>query len=126
MNKQEVLEILKMIADETDPHTEGQASNNYLRKKYKRIRALCLAAASLLSSDDTEKEFSPRQALKLKNHNVKNTLSQYIKKVEREAILEALEEANYNKTKAAKLLGITFRQLRYKIEAHRIINSAIK
>ncbi len=109
-----------MIVDETDPPAEGPASNNYLMTKYRRIRALCLAATSLLLVGDTQEEFSSRQQLKLKNHDVKRPLTQYIKEIEKEAILEALEEANYNKTKAAGLLGITFRQLRYKLEAHRI------
>jgi two-component system response regulator PilR (NtrC family) len=36
--------------------------------------------------------------------------------IERDAIREALERARYNKTEAAKLLGITFRQLRYRIK----------
>jgi two-component system response regulator PilR (NtrC family) len=35
---------------------------------------------------------------------------------EREAITRALEKTRYNKTAAAKLLGITFRQLRYRIK----------
>ena len=36
--------------------------------------------------------------------------------MEREAIMEALEKTRYNKTAAAKLLGITFRALRYRLE----------
>jgi len=36
--------------------------------------------------------------------------------VERQAIVEALEKTRYNKTAAAKLLGLTFRQLRYRIK----------
>ncbi|MGD8927117.1 MAG: helix-turn-helix domain-containing protein, partial [Thioalkalispiraceae bacterium] len=35
---------------------------------------------------------------------------------ERDAITKALEKTKYNKTAAAKLLGITFRQLRYRIK----------
>ena len=31
--------------------------------------------------------------------------------IEREAIVKALEQTRYNKTKAAELLGMTFRQL---------------
>jgi len=34
--------------------------------------------------------------------------------IEREAIMKALEQTRYNKTKAAALLGMTFRQLRYR------------
>ena len=36
--------------------------------------------------------------------------------VEREAILEALDKTRFNRTAAAKLLGITFRALRYRME----------
>ena len=36
--------------------------------------------------------------------------------IERDAIVKALEQARYNKTRAAELLGITFRQLRYRIK----------
>lgn len=35
---------------------------------------------------------------------------------ERDAIVRALEQARYNKTAAAKLLGLSFRQLRYRIK----------
>ena len=36
--------------------------------------------------------------------------------LEREAIVKALEQTRYNKTKAAELLGMTFRQLRYRVK----------
>lgn len=36
--------------------------------------------------------------------------------VERQAIVDALEKTRYNKTAAAKLLGLSFRQLRYRIK----------
>jgi two-component system response regulator PilR (NtrC family) len=35
---------------------------------------------------------------------------------ERDAIKRALEKTRYNKTEAAKLLGLSFRQLRYRIK----------
>ena len=43
-------------------------------------------------------------------------LDNYLARIERAAIEEALEKTNQNKTAAAKLLGITFRALRYKLE----------
>ena len=43
-------------------------------------------------------------------------LQEYLDRVEKEAILEALEKTRYNRTAAAKLLGITFRALRYRME----------
>ncbi len=36
--------------------------------------------------------------------------------IQREAIVRALEQTRYNKTKAAELLGMTFRQLRYRVK----------
>jgi len=36
--------------------------------------------------------------------------------VQRQAIVDALEKTRYNKTAAAKLLGLSFRQLRYRIK----------
>jgi two-component system response regulator PilR (NtrC family) len=43
-------------------------------------------------------------------------LGNQVEDVQRQAILEALEKTRYNKTAAAKLLGLTFRQLRYRIK----------
>jgi two-component system response regulator PilR (NtrC family) len=43
-------------------------------------------------------------------------LDDYISNLERNAIIKALEESRYNKTAAAKKLGITFRALRYKLK----------
>jgi two-component system response regulator PilR (NtrC family) len=40
----------------------------------------------------------------------------YLDRVEREAILDALGKTNFNRTAAAKLLGISFRQLRYRMQ----------
>jgi two-component system response regulator PilR (NtrC family) len=44
------------------------------------------------------------------------TLDEYLARVEEIAIRDALARTNQNKTAAAKLLGITFRALRYKLE----------
>ena len=39
-----------------------------------------------------------------------------LESIEREAIVKALEQTRHNKTKAAALLGMTFRQLRYRVK----------
>jgi two-component system response regulator PilR (NtrC family) len=44
------------------------------------------------------------------------SLDDYISNLERTAIVKALEESRYNKTAAARKLGITFRALRYKLK----------
>jgi len=43
-------------------------------------------------------------------------LPEQLDAVERQAILDALEQTRYNRTAAAKVLGITFRALRYRME----------
>lgn len=43
-------------------------------------------------------------------------LGDQIEDVQRQAIVNALQKTRYNKTAAAKLLGLTFRQLRYRIK----------
>ena len=43
-------------------------------------------------------------------------LQDYLDQVEKRVILEALAKTRYNRTAAAKLLGLTFRSLRYRME----------
>jgi len=43
-------------------------------------------------------------------------LGDQIEDIQRQAIVDALQKTRYNKTAAAKLLGLTFRQLRYRIK----------
>ncbi|MDX1580437.1 MAG: sigma-54 dependent transcriptional regulator [Alphaproteobacteria bacterium] len=43
-------------------------------------------------------------------------LEEYLQEIEREEILRALEATNWNRTAAAKKLGMTFRSLRYRLQ----------
>jgi len=43
-------------------------------------------------------------------------LGNQVEDVQRQAIIDALEKTRYNKTAAARLLGLSFRQLRYRIK----------
>jgi len=63
-----------------------------------------------VKSDDTEE---PQVA-------TGTDLGDHIEDVQRQAIVDALEKTRYNKTAAAKLLGLSFRQLRYRIKKLRI------
>ena len=46
----------------------------------------------------------------------KYPLADYLDRIEREAIMEALHQTHFNRTAAAKILGVTFRALRYRME----------
>ncbi len=43
-------------------------------------------------------------------------LQEYLDRVERAAIEDALRKTRYNRTAAARLLGVTFRSLRYRLQ----------
>jgi two-component system response regulator PilR (NtrC family) len=46
----------------------------------------------------------------------RSPLPEYLDKVERDAILAALAKTGFNRTAAAKILGVTFRTLRYRMQ----------
>lgn len=48
------------------------------------------------------------------------SLPEYLENIEREMILRALEQTRHNRTQAAELLGVSFRQLRYQIQKLKI------
>jgi two-component system, NtrC family, response regulator PilR len=48
--------------------------------------------------------------------SAQHALGDQLEDIERAAIIKALEQTRYNKTAAAKLLGMTFRALRYRIK----------
>jgi two-component system response regulator PilR (NtrC family) len=49
------------------------------------------------------------------NQTTELNLPDYLEDIEKRAIVKALEQTNNNKTAAAKLLGVSFRTLRYRL-----------
>jgi two-component system response regulator PilR (NtrC family) len=52
----------------------------------------------------------------LSDRDEDQTLDTYIEDIEKKMLEDALEKARYNKTRAAELLGISFRSFRYKLK----------
>jgi two-component system response regulator PilR (NtrC family) len=78
-------------------------------------RAIALSGSDEIRPDDLQ--LAPPSAVEEpRAPNAKWPLQEYLDRVEREAILEALDKTRFNRTAAAKLLGITFRALRYRME----------
>ena len=77
-------------------------------------RALTLAVGEEITAEDIQ--------LRSGQENDSPTLTDgaplgtQLEEIERDAIVNALEQTRYNKTAAAKLLGISFRALRYRIK----------
>jgi len=92
-------------------------------------RAMTLCETDVISADDLQlREVESNQSTTPSNEPAQMTkpvastepselpLEDYLGNIEKDAIQQALEKTRYNKTAAAKLLGITFRALRYKLK----------
>jgi two-component system response regulator PilR (NtrC family) len=80
-------------------------------------RGLSLAANSQrITSEDLHLTPPPEENDPALPIGDKWPLQDYLDRVERTAINEALEKTRFNRTAAAKLLGITFRAMRYRME----------
>ena len=83
-------------------------------------RALAMCDGNIITIDDLMNDdefrlngnkkpsFDPDQTLEV-------SLSDYLEDIEKRAIIKALNKSNNNKTAAAKLLGVSFRTLRYRL-----------
>ncbi|OYY92439.1 MAG: sigma-54-dependent Fis family transcriptional regulator [Hydrogenophilales bacterium 28-61-23] len=77
-------------------------------------RGLALAETNTIATSDLNLEPIEEEALGGQTHQP--GLQTYLDELERQAIQEALVKTGHNKTAAARLLGVTFRSLRYRIE----------
>jgi len=78
-------------------------------------RAVTLCSSGTISESDlhmrTQAPTETNPAL-----TTNTNLGDQVEDVQRQAIIDALQKTRYNKTAAAKLLGLSFRQLRYRIK----------
>lgn len=79
-------------------------------------RALALCSGGVIGPADLQ--LAPVQTVREDDESGsadKYPLPEYLDRVERVAILEALQETGFNRTAAARLLGVTFRALRHRM-----------
>jgi two-component system, NtrC family, response regulator PilR len=84
-------------------------------------RALTLSTSGVVTPEHIRLRTTGRPAEELPTTDVApqtagSALGSQLESIERDAILKALEKTRYNKTAAAKLLGMSFRALRYRIK----------
>ncbi|QNM96276.1 sigma-54-dependent transcriptional regulator [Chitinimonas koreensis] len=80
-------------------------------------RALALCDGQRISADDLQlRRTDDDGPLPSAAIGDKYPLQDYLDRMEKEAILEALDKTRFNRTQAAKILGVTFRSLRYRME----------
>jgi len=79
-------------------------------------RAITLCEKNLIGEADLNLPAAPPDPSGALKNGESGELQSVLEDVERQQILDALEKTRWNKTKAAKLLGISFRALRYRLE----------
>ncbi|HWX81942.1 MAG TPA: sigma-54 dependent transcriptional regulator [Steroidobacteraceae bacterium] len=78
-------------------------------------RAITLSTGGEIRLGDIQLRPNPAAA-PAANAQGEGALGDHLEEIERDAILKALEQTRYNKTAAAKVLGMSFRALRYRIK----------
>ncbi len=78
-------------------------------------RAVALCSDGLITVQDLYLEPAERVCGPV-DEGCKCPLPEYLDRIEKEALLEALQQTNFNRTAAAKRLGLTFRTMRYRME----------
>jgi two-component system, NtrC family, response regulator PilR len=79
-------------------------------------RAITLSTSGEIRAADIQLRPTPIASTGAGSGAAGNALGDHLEDIERDAILKALEQSRYNKTAAAKVLGMSFRALRYRIK----------
>jgi two-component system response regulator PilR (NtrC family) len=77
-------------------------------------RATALCSGEVIEAEDLH--LSPEEMAGEVHGRGSETLDDYLNRLEKQAMLEALQKTDGNRTSAARLLGITFRSMRYRLE----------
>jgi len=84
-------------------------------------RAVTLCEGDTITADDLQLQASALdQSSDVNADPGDKNLDDYMESIERRILENALKEAKYNKTEAARKLGITFRSFRYKLDKYGI------
>jgi two-component system, NtrC family, response regulator PilR len=79
-------------------------------------RAITLSTGGEVSSGDIQLRPTPVAIAPVTATSNAAPLGDHLEDIERDAIVKALEQTRYNKTAAARVLGMSFRALRYRIK----------
>ena len=77
-------------------------------------RATALCADGKIEAEDLQ--LATGMAVASEGVGTTETLDDHLNRLEKQLILEALSKTGFNRTAAARLLGVTFRSLRYRME----------
>ncbi len=115
-----ILARLDSSSDALDPSARAALRSYHFPGNVRELenmleRAVTLCASGTISESDLA--LRPASAPEADGvTTIATDLGDQIEDMQRQAIVDAMQKTRYNKTAAAKLLGLTFRQLRYRIK----------
>jgi two-component system response regulator PilR (NtrC family) len=119
---QHILERLAQAAGLTPPPLTATALEALQRYPFpgnvRELENVLERALALMTGDHidvVDLNLAPAQLPGIPSATTGGSLQDHLDHVERQAILDALNQANNNRTAAARLLGVTFRSLRYRM-----------
>ena len=116
----DALRIITLFASGRNPFGEEPFERLRPEQRTEILRALSVVVCTLVGTPKPT-TVSPTDSPAVPSDPAsKRPLDQYLERLEREAILDALAESGNNQTAAARLLGLTYRALRHRIESLKI------
>lgn len=85
---------------------------NILERAYTLCDHQCIRPEDLQPTEPNTPSYSEEQPISTQVHN----LEEHLEAVERNLIMQALEETRWNRTAAAQRLGLSFRSMRYRLK----------
>ncbi len=110
---------IPQISDEAMHALENHEYTGNVRELINILqRAVTMCENNIIKPDDLmlEQVSVKDPARELDDRSEEQTLDTYIEDIEKKMLEDALKKARYNKTRAAELLGISFRSFRYKLK----------
>jgi len=117
-------ESLLALSDEASNHLNNYHFPGNIRELENILeRAIALTDSEIIEPEDLQlpkhrEQTQPQKVEKITDTDVDTDLKLHAR--EHESIIKALDQTRWNKTAAAKLLGISLRQLRYRINKYNI------
>ena len=116
----DALRIITLLASGRNPFGEETFERLRPGQSTEILRALSVVVCTLVGTPKPMR-VSPTDSPAVPSDSAsKRPLDQYLERLEKEAIREALAETGNNQTAAARLLGLTYRALRHRIESLKI------
>jgi len=111
----EATRIVTEIAAGNYPYADGHSTPNGPELDPQSVLSLCKLVSNLLDVNTAPPRVSDGKVTL--PPGIRRPLDVYLAQIEKAVILEALKETKWNRTQAAHLLGLSFRSLRYRLEA---------